>query len=511
VTDAAVASAPPVLSDRLRRMLRGPVEVWERLGLRARITGLFAFGALLLSILMGGLSFYTASHFLVSDQINASIKEALAGTPNLQNGLAANLNGPAANEESPLQLLASADAASGASNSVLYWQNQPFVSNTFTVSIDDIPSGLRALVASGTPATQTFALNNQPQVAVGIPLPPIGAAAGARYFAIYDLRDLDHTLHVLALALVLGGLVTTMLGGVVGRLASGRSLRPLTAVSRAAVAIARGDLDTRLRATTEDPDLTGLTQSFNMMVDQLQDRIERDARFTSDVSHELRSPLTTIANTLNVLEAHADELSPRAQRALELLGADLRRFERMVAELLEMSRSDTGSADMSLEFVDASELVRQSVGAGTRMMLNTVPPPIVWIDPLLENAVLSVDKRRFERIMTNLLENAALYGGGATRVAAEPGPDRKGRHTVVIAVEDNGPGVPLAERRRIFERFYRGQAAGRRGASTGTGLGLALVAEHVRLLDGLVGIEDSPGGGARFIVELPVADDEEPE
>jgi signal transduction histidine kinase len=70
--------------------------------------------------------------------------------------------------------------------------------------------------------------------------------------------------------------------------------------------------------------------------------------------------------------------------------------------------------------------------------------------------------------------------------------------------------VALSERRRIFERFYRGQSSGRRGASTGTGLGLALVAEHVRLLGGLVGIEDAPGGGARFTVELPVTDGEEP-
>jgi signal transduction histidine kinase len=330
------------------------------------------------------------------------------------------------------------------------------------------------------------------------------------YFAIFNLADLDHTLHVLALALVLGGLITTVLGGLIGRLASGRSLRPLSAVSRAAVAIAGGDLDTRLRSTTEDPDLAGLTQSFNTMVDQLQDRIERDARFTSDVSHELRSPLTTLANSLNVLEAHAEEFTPRAQRALELLGADLRRFERMVAELLEISRSDTGSADVSLEYVDAGELVRQSVAAGTRTMPESVPPPVVFVDPVLDGTILSVDKRRFERIMANLLENAALYGGGATRVAAEHGPDRNGQPTVVVAVEDHGPGVAPGERRHIFERFYRGQSSGRRGASTGTGLGLALVAEHVRLLGGLVGIEDAPGGGARFTVELPAIEGEEP-
>ncbi len=499
MTDGAVAEAPPARADRLRHLLRGPVEVWERLGLRARITGLFALGALLLSILMGGLSFYTASHFLVSDQINASIKQSLAGTPTLEQGLAV----PRADE---FTLLASVNSTTGATTSVLFFGGNQYSTNTFSVSINDLPEGLRTLVRNGTPATETFDLNNHPQVAVGIPLPTVHA----RYFAIFDLNDLDHTLHVLALALVVGGLVTTVLGGLIGRLASGRSLRPLTAVSRAAVAIARGDLDTRLRATTEDPDLTGLTRSFNLMVDQLQDRIERDARFASDVSHELRSPLTTIANTLNVLEAHSSELSPRAGQALELLGGDLRRFERMVAELLEISRSDTGSAEMSLEFVDAGELVRQAVAAGVRTLPEAVAPPQVWIDPLLDDTILNVDKRRFERVMTNLLENAALYGGGATRVAAEPGPDRRGLPTMVVAVEDHGPGVPLGERRRIFDRFYRGQTAGRRGASTGTGLGLALVAEHVRLLGGLVGIEDAPGGGARFTVELPVTDGEEP-
>jgi len=498
VTDAADALAPPARADRLRTLLRGPLEMWERLGLRGRVTGLFAFGALLLSLSMGGLSFFTTSHFLVSDRVNAAITEARAGASTLQDELlVTSPNIPT--------LLGQVDSSSGAT-SLLNFKGNKYSSNTFSVAFGDLPPGLVALVREGTPATQNFMLGGTPQVAVGIPLP----AAHAMYFAIFNLADLDHTLHVLALALALGGLVTTVLGGVIGRLASGRSLRPLAAVSRAAVAIARGDLDTRLRATTEDPDLAGLTQSFNMMVDQLQERIERDARFTSDVSHELRSPLTTLANTLNVLEAHADELTPRAQRALELLGADLRRFERMVAELLEISRSDTGSADVSLEYVDAGELVRQAVAAGTRTMPESVPPPIVWVDPDLNGAILSVDKRRFERVMANLLENAALHGGGATRVAAEQGPERRGRPTVIVAVEDHGPGVALGERRRIFERFYRGQASGRRGASTGTGLGLALVAEHARLLGGLVGIEDAPGGGARFTIELPVTDGEDP-
>ena len=501
MTDAAEALAPPARPDRLHGLLRGPLEMWERLGLQARVTGLFASGALLLSLLMGSLAFYTTSHFLVSDQVNAAITQAADGANTLQADLPADAS-------EITTLLSDLDSSSGA-QSVLVFQGTPY-SSELSLSTANLPRGLLDLVRSGTPGTQNFLLGTTPVVAVGIPLPAVPGGR-AMYFAIFDLSDLDHTLHVLALALVLGGLITTVLGGLVGRLASGRSLRPLSAVSRAAVAIAGGDLDTRLRSTTEDPDLAGLTQSFNAMVDQLQDRIERDARFTSDVSHELRSPLTTLANSLNVLEAHADEFTPRAQRALELLGADLRRFERMVAELLEISRSDTGAADVSLEYVDAGELVRQSVAAGIRTMPESAPRPVVLVDPVLDGVILSVDKRRFERIMTNLLENAALYGGGATRVAAEHGPDRNGQPTVVVAVEDHGPGIAPGERRHIFERFYRGQSSGRRGASTGTGLGLALVAEHVRLLGGLVGIEDAPGGGARFTVELPAIEGEEPE
>ena len=167
-----------------------------------------------------------------------------------------------------------------------------------------------------------------------------------------------------------------------------RSLRPLADVSRAAGAIAGGELDTRLDADAADPDLEGLTNSFNAMVDQLQERIEREARFNSDVSHELRSPLTTLAAALEVLEADRDQLPPRSQRALQLLGDDLRRFQRMVGDLLEMSRADAGSVDVFLEEVNVSELVQRSVEAGVRAHgrpHGTGTPPEVHVDPAVRD------------------------------------------------------------------------------------------------------------------------------
>ncbi len=307
---------------------------------------------------------------------------------------------------------------------------------------------------------------------------------------------------MLGLALFAAGVVTTLLGVGLGRFASVRSLRPLAEVSRAAGAIAGGDLDTRLDADAADPDLQELTNSFNAMVDQLQERIEREARFNSDVSHELRSPLTTLAAALEVLEADSGTLPPRSQRALQLFSDDLHRFQRMVGDLLEMSRADAGSVDVFLEEVSVTELVQRSVEAGFGHMdgRRSGGPPPVRIDPDVGPWRVGVDKRRFERVMVNLMENASHYGGGVTEIAVVPGTG----DNVDVTVDDAGPGISLEERAKVFERFYRGSASGRRGTGTGTGLGLALVAEHMRLMHGGVHVESSPEGGARFVLSLPV-------
>jgi signal transduction histidine kinase len=137
----------------------------------------------------------------------------------------------------------------------------------------------------------------------------------------------------------------------------------------------------------------------------------------------------------------------------------------------------------------------------------------VDVGPGVEGLRLRVDKRRFERVIANLVDNASLYAGGVTRVivARHPsgvdGSEDTGGETarsIRVIVEDRGPGVPLPERHHLFERFYRGSRAGQRASSQGTGLGLSLVAEHVRLHGGSVWIEDAPEHGTRFVVELPL-------
>jgi signal transduction histidine kinase len=347
-------------------------------------------------------------------------------------------------------------------------------------------------VLAGTAAWQVVGSSGVSELIVGVPIHAQTASRteNAAYFEIFDLSDLTRTLHALLAALALAALITTVAGAVLGRWASARTLRPLRETTQAALAIAGGRLGTRLESA-DFADLAPFASAFNQMVDQLQERIEREARFTSDVNHELRSPLTTLANSLSVLEARRDELPPRALQALDLLGAEVRRFRRLVDELLEISRIDAKPDDISRDEVTIGSLVEHTVQAtGTN-----VP---TQFGPGVASQHILVDKRRFERIFANLFENAQRYAGGVTLLAIEDHGD-----TVRFLVEDAGPGIAPEERDRIFERFSRGSTGRRRGLGDGTGLGLAIVAQHVNQHGGRVWVEERLGGGSRFVVELP--------
>jgi signal transduction histidine kinase len=158
-----------------------------------------------------------------------------------------------------------------------------------------------------------------------------------------------------------------------------------------------------------------------------------------------------------------------------------------------MARSDAGASGLDLEELDLGDLVVNTVAAYSQG-----PVPVV-VTPAAAGAWMLGDPRRLQRVLVNLLDNARAHAGGAVGVRV----DRRGDQ-VEVMVEDAGPGVQPGERGAIFERFYRGAAAGRRGGGSGTGLGLALVAEHVKAHHGNVEVADRPGGGARFVVRLPV-------
>jgi two-component system sensor histidine kinase MtrB len=460
---------------------RGPGrEGVHHLGLRARATVAFALGALALSAVLSLLAYELVRNDLVQQREDSVVSQTYLNARVVRDGLRA------PDPDVP-RLLGSLESRPGAA-SVLQHRGRWFA-NSLAFGRDVIPASLRGEVERGRPAVQRFVLGGEPWLVVGVPIPRVDAV----YFEAFSLVEVERTLGILGYSLAGAALLTTVAGAAVGRWASGRVLRPLARVSEAAAAIAGGHLGIRLPAT-DDKDLAPLAASFNRMVDALSERIERDARFASDVSHELRSPLTTLSTSLDVLEARRSEMPARSRAALDLLAADMRRFQRMVEDLLEISRFDSGAAELHLEEVDVGELVRHALVAAGES-------GVVDVQTGLNGAVVRADKRRLERVIANLVDNARSYGGGVARVGLE----REGP-SVRLVVEDHGPGVRVEEREKVFERFFRGSAAGRRGTGEGSGLGLALVAEHVRLHGGRVWVEDrSDGRGARFVVELPVA------
>ena len=356
---------------------------------------------------------------------------------------------------------------------------------TDNIDVADMPPALIAAADRGDIARQRLRVGGAPLVAVAMQLPD----SRATYVEVFPLRDLDRIFRFVSLMLLGGVLASGLLGGSIGWWASRRVLRPLTELTAAAARIAHGDLSTRL-PERDDKDLGPIAAAFNETAGDLQERVARDARFASDVSHELRSPVTTMAAAMEVLVRRRDEASPAARHAIDLLDADLRRFRRLVGDLLEISRVDQGAFRLSAERLDLAELARYVVArssAGDRAVPVEAPRPV----PVLG------DRRRLEQVVSNLVDNAEGHGRGLVRVAVCQA-DRVAR----LEVDDAGPGVPVEERERIFERFARVSDRDRRIEDTGSGLGLALVAQHVRLHSGRVWVTDRPGGGARFVVEL---------
>jgi two-component system, OmpR family, sensor histidine kinase MtrB len=444
----------------------GPTRSVRGLGLRARVTSAFALGALLLSVAMAVLTYTVTRSFLIRQRESTALRESYLSAQVVRAGLRA------ANSDVP-RLLGSVETESG-SKSLIRYRNEWF-SSSLAVGRDAIPGDLRTRVEQGQPARQLSRFDGDPQLAIGIPLP----AVDALYFELVPLTELDRTLRILASALAAGAGITTVAGAAVGRWAATRLFRPLHAVS-----------DIRLDAG-EDRDLAVLADSFNAMVDALQARIERDARFASDVSHELRSPLTTLSTSVDVMLSRRDEIPERPRQALDLLAADVRRFERLVQDLLEISRADAGAAVLAREEVRLAELVLRAIG----------PQEVeVEIGPGAGDATVMADKRRIEQVVTNLATNAILHGGGLDRVGILRDGDR-----LLVQFDDRGPGVAEDFRERIFERFARGSSNDRRADGDGVGLGLSLVKEHMRLHGGAVWVEDRPGGGARFVIAMDVA------
>ncbi|MEC3975828.1 sensor histidine kinase [Amycolatopsis sp. H20-H5] len=459
-------------------MRRGIRTGLSRLSLRWRLSAAFGMGLLLVVSALAIATWNLSTGYMLAQREQSATQQAEVNVRLVERAINAQSSG--------LDELLTG-LATGPDSTILLYRRGRWLTSGRQVGSASLPPALLDLAHHGSPARQRLISDGIPVLAVSL---PVNADDGV-YIELYPLLELDRTFRYLSTLLVTGTLSCALLGVVLGAWASRRALRPLTALTAAASRVAAGDLGARLPQQA-DPDLAPLATTFNATAEALEQRVKRDARFATDVSHELRSPLTTMVNVAEVLERRQEALPDPAKRALRLLLAEVRRFRRMVVDLLEISSADQQAANHSLEVVDLVELVRNIVASRRASDLEVQsdgPPPLV-----------AADRRRLDRVVDNLLDNAERYGGGAVR-AAVLRDDGKAR----IEIDDNGPGVPPDLRDQVFERFARGAFAGRRGPDTGSGLGLAIVADHVRRHHGTVWVEDRPGGGARFVVELPEA------
>jgi two-component system, OmpR family, sensor histidine kinase MtrB len=443
----------------------------RRAGLRTRVSAAFAVGALALSAGVTFVSYELISNTLFRERERAAVRATYFDAAAINGGLGG--SSPDVGE-----LLQSLDI--GADRYVLLQrQGQWYSRSAGPAASNAVPQPLQEMAASGEAGAQRIRRDGEAALVVAVPVQGAGV-----FYEIVSLGELERTLQLLALVLTAVAIMVSAGGAAVGWYVTRHALRPLAAVAEAASGIAEGDFDTRLDPDAE-PDLARLTSSFNHMADELSRRLQRDRRFAADVSHELRSPLQTLAAAVSVLNRRRDSLDERSAAAVGLIADEVARFQALVDDLLELARSDQPA---HLEQADIGLLVGRVLSSRNLPadLLRTEPgTPVDW----------HVDRRRVEQALGNLLDNAVRYGGGPVAVRVGPG---------FLEVDDAGPGVPDEARATIFDRFVRGPAANARGGGDGTGLGLSIVAEHAAAHGGKASLTDRPGGGARFRIDLPM-------
>lgn len=263
--------------------------------------------------------------------------------------------------------------------------------------------------------------------------------------------------------------------------------RALQSLSRMADEFCAGKLSVRARLKPSDA-VYPLAERINHMAGRIEDLMEAQRNLLHSVSHELRTPIARLEFALELLDAKARD--PELSRRIAAMEGDLSELNNLVKELLDMSKLDS-TRTLQGAPVELEALLRDCCA--------TLPPSPQQVACELASGLGTVeaDARLLARAVGNLLRNAQKYAQGRIVLSARRTPDG-----VEIAVDDDGPGIPLDERERIFDPFYRLDRS-RDRATGGFGLGLSIAHKAVALHGGTLRVESSPLGGARFVLRLP--------
>ena len=442
--------------------------------LRRRLTIVLALAVGVSGAALAVGSYVVVRHNLLADSVDSSVTQTRRNVDVASAYLA---RGP--------QALLDAYAERGF-RTVVTRGGRSFVSGT-DVSLREVPAGLRRLVRRGDIGYQRATVAGTPNLVTGA---PVGRGTQVYFFFAED--GLRHDLAQLRNILLAGVAILIVLAALVGDVLARSALRPVGRASVAARSLAEGLLDTRLPVERQD-EFGAWAQSFNEMAAALEDKISalaaaeaRERRFTADVAHELRTPVTALVGEASLLAEHLEELPQEARRPAELLIADVARLRRLVDELMEISRFDAGAESVETEAVDLHALVAailRARGLGDRVRLDG------------DRTMVTSDPRRVERIIANLVGNALEHGGGAVEVRT-----RSDHGEAFVEVADHGEGIAPEHLPHVFDRFYKADSA--RGG--GAGLGLAIALENARLLGGGIDVTTAAGEGSRFTLRLPV-------
>ncbi|WP_377322879.1 sensor histidine kinase [Pimelobacter simplex] len=306
--------------------------------------------------------------------------------------------------------------------------------------------------------------------------------------AAVSLEDVDETTAALLTPLLVGLPVLLLVVGATTWLVVSRALGPVERIRREVEQITGTRLDRRVPEPSSRDEIGRLARTMNGMLGRLQDAARRQEEFVADASHELRSPLASLRQVAEVAQAHPGALDEG--ELATTVHEETVRMQALVDQLLVLTRAGAGREGAVRVDVDVDDLVlaeaRRAARAGVAADTTAVGPGRVQGDPVA-----------LGQVVRNLVDNALRHA--ASRIALGVAED--GRH-VVVTVDDDGPGIPAADRERVFERFVRLDDARARDAG-GSGLGLAIVRALVVAHGGVVTAEDAPLGGARLVVRLP--------
>ncbi|WP_324795581.1 HAMP domain-containing sensor histidine kinase [Streptomyces cyaneofuscatus] len=496
-------------------------------GLRVRLVVTFVVVALISAVTATALAYRDARTAVLQRTQNAAVNDLRERV----GVVAADVDLPP-DERTLARFASKVSEGIGARIVVVRYQDLSATSDSLAETEGRITAELRAAVRAGSGARfQRVEWRGEPYLVVGLPVTYADGdrrTSGLEVFAITALRaERDDTAALLDS--VRAGIVpVVVLAAVLALLAAGTVLRPVRKLGRATRELATGDLGSRVAVRGHD-ELAHLARTFNETADALQAsdaelraQEAKARRFVADVSHELRTPLAAMTMVATVLEEDADQLPPDAARAARTVGAETARLSRLVDDLMEISRFDAKAVRLNASVTDLADTVRASLALRG------------WTDrvtaELREDVRAVVDRRRVDVIVANLVGNALRHGAPPVTVTlavadgGERGDGGDGGEWVVLEVADHGPGLAPEARERVFDRFYKADAARTRSTDTdtgsgdsddtggqGSGLGMAIALENARLHGGTIEVSQQPLGGAVFTLRLPLRTGEEGE